>query len=360
MTDYEIYIFVVCLIVFVLLTGLSAICLAAITRLYKRLIRCGEEDEKLIKENDRLSVGYGKAGDIAATVFNILICAVFVLALGFSIYINTQDMSVSDTVPTMRVVKSDSMSEKYSANTYLFDNDLNDQFDTFDIVYTYKMPDEYELELYDVVVYELKGELIIHRIIAIEEPDDEHPDGRLFTLRGDANQYSDTYKVEYSQMKGIYRGERIRFVGSFVLFMQSPAGWLCVLLMVAVAIGLPILENNIGKSKYRRLVEIGQINDYELYLEIEKERLEKGGRVAAPTAPYLTGNSAAAGNVGAAEGKRKGKAKNTPAANNGFYDPVEVIKTDRPTDNGFYDMVELRGDGAYTPTDKSDEGGKKE
>jgi hypothetical protein len=49
MTDYEIYVFFLCLIVFVILTALSVVCLWIITRLSLRLIRDGLEDENILK-----------------------------------------------------------------------------------------------------------------------------------------------------------------------------------------------------------------------------------------------------------------------------------------------------------------------
>ena len=54
-------------------------------------------------------------------------------------------------------------------------------------------------------------------------------------------------------MKAIYRGYRIPFIGSFVLFMQSPAGWLCMLLIVGAMIASPILDNRLQKEKDIRI-----------------------------------------------------------------------------------------------------------
>ena len=45
MTDYEIYVFILCLIVFLILTALSVVCLWIITKLSLRLIRGGLEDK---------------------------------------------------------------------------------------------------------------------------------------------------------------------------------------------------------------------------------------------------------------------------------------------------------------------------
>ena len=50
MTQYEIYIFILCLIVFVLLTALSIICITLLTKMYLKLVRAGLEDDNLIKD----------------------------------------------------------------------------------------------------------------------------------------------------------------------------------------------------------------------------------------------------------------------------------------------------------------------
>ena len=59
--------------------------------------------------------------------------------------------------------------------------------------------------------------------------------------------------MTYEQMRGIYEGERVPFVGSFILFMQSPAGWLCILLVVLAIITTPIVEKKMEREKLERL-----------------------------------------------------------------------------------------------------------
>ncbi len=256
MTAFEIYIFILCLVVFVLLVALSAISLTSIVKMDKKLIRCGANDEQLIKEQKKIAKSCNSCAEKLLYIFGVLFTIVFVAVAVLAICMNFQKSSTSDTIPTLRVVVSTSMSDKLESNSYLEENNLDDQFDMFDIVLTYKMPDEYDLELYDIVVYEIDGTLVIHRIVAIEEPNDCHPDCRYFTLRGDNVQYSDSAKVTYDQMLGIYRGQRIRFVGSFILFLQSPAGWLCAALLIASIILIPVLDSHIGKIKQQRLDEI--------------------------------------------------------------------------------------------------------
>ena len=92
----------------------------------------------------------------------------------FSTYVNCQQNSTFDNIPTLKVVNSASMSVKHEDNKYLVENDLNDQFQTFDLILTYKLPKEEDLELYDIVVYEVDEILVIHRIVGIEEPNEQH------------------------------------------------------------------------------------------------------------------------------------------------------------------------------------------
>lgn len=104
---------------------------------------------------------------------------------------------------------------------------------------------------------------MIHRIIGIEEPNADHPNERYFLLKGDNNEIADRFPVRYEQMKGIYKGQRIPFLGSFVSFMQSPAGYLCVLLVIFGTIAAPLIEKKLQKEKELRLILIGVIKKAE-------------------------------------------------------------------------------------------------
>ena len=59
-------------------------------------------------------------------------------------------------------------------------------------------------------------------------------------------------------MQGIYEGSRIPFVGSFVLFLQSPAGWLCVLLVIFAMIATPVVEKKIKEETDKRVLSFAE------------------------------------------------------------------------------------------------------
>jgi hypothetical protein len=167
---------------------------------------------------------------------------------------------VTTNIPTLRVVYSDSMSKKHADNKYLVDNDLNNQFSRFDLIVTYQLPKEEDLKLYDIVVYEVEDVLLIHRIVGIEEPNEKHPDHRLFKLQGDNVKNPDSKAVEYGQMKAIYRDQRVPFLGSFIMFLQSPAGYMCFVLLIIEMIVSPSIAKRITRAEKARLEIIKQEN----------------------------------------------------------------------------------------------------
>ncbi len=261
MSSFEVYVFVLCFIVFTSLTALFSFLIATLIKLTVRLVRTGVEDERITKEYtqaQRRGCG-GCLPVVVDRVVSCILCCVLFVAFIFSLCVNFAGAPISDTVPTLSVVKSSSMAYKNEKNDYLFQNFLNDQFKTFDLVLLYKLPAEEDLKLYDVVLYEIDGTPIIHRIVGIEKPNDKHSD-YYFLLQGDALENPDRFPVYYHQMRGIYRGEHIPFVGSFVAFMQSVAGYLCILLVIFGIVATPIVEKRVNAVKRERLIAIGVIS----------------------------------------------------------------------------------------------------
>jgi len=231
--------------------------LTSITKMEIELIRFGHRDEAIKKQLNKKK-NENKALLWVSRIVSLLFCLIFVATFSFALYIQANEDRPANGVPSIKVVKSESMAEKSKANKYLFDNDLNDQLQMFDIVVCHHLPAEDELELYDVVVYKQEDIYVIHRIVGIEEPNEHHPNERHFLLQGDAVERPDKFPVRYSQMQGIYEGTRIPFVGSFVLFLQSSAGWLCVLLVIFSMIATPIVEKKIKEETDKRILSFAE------------------------------------------------------------------------------------------------------
>lgn len=258
MSGYDLYVFILCFIVFTIFTVLFSYMIYTIMQLQRKLMKHGHMDEEITKEYEKEQT----ASPVLAWVSRILslvLCLVFLVMFAFSLWMNATEDRPANGIPSIKVVKSESMASKHKENGYLVENGLDDQFQMFDIVVCNHLPPEEELALYDIVVYEHNDIYIIHRIVGIEEPNEKHPNERHFLLKGDANKYADEFPVLYSQMRGIYQGFRIPFVGSFVLFMQSPAGWLVILLVLFAMVGTPLVEKKLLQTRNARLVELGVI-----------------------------------------------------------------------------------------------------
>ena len=256
MTGFEIYVFVLCLVVFTLLTAMFTYLIASLTKMEIQFIRYGHRDEEIRKEKEK-ELNKNKNLSQAALWFNrivsLIVCLALLAVFAFAIYVRATEDKPANGIPSIKVVKSESMAKKHKNNKYLVENGLDNQFQMFDVVICNHLPDEEDLELYDIVIYKQDDMYIIHRIVGIEEPNAKHPNERHFLLQGDAVGSPDQFPVLYSQMQGIYEGERIPYVGSFLLFLQSPAGWLCVLLIVFGMIITPIVEKLIEREKNKRL-----------------------------------------------------------------------------------------------------------
>lgn len=252
MTGYESYIFLLCLLVFVALTAIFTAMTVELSSASVRLIRSGTEDKK-IEKNYQKSLRRKKSKNKVSKWITGIISGILIWLFAFSVYVNVAENKFTKSVPVFRVVKTESMSKRNKENKYLYEHNLTNQFSAFDLIITHKIPAEKDLKLYDVVVYEIDGILLVHRIVGIEEPNEKHPSERYFLLQGDAVGAPDRFPVLYKQMKGIYRGQKLPFVGSFVLFLQSPAGYMCMALIILVNVALPIMERKIDKEEQKRL-----------------------------------------------------------------------------------------------------------
>ncbi len=279
MEGFQLYVFFLCLIVYIALTSLFSFLIYLIGKQRAALISNGIEDEEIKKKlSKKLNKGQTKISKVLGAVEKILsvtLCVCFCLILVITGVSSCRGEDNVKNLPAIKVIASTSMSERYENNKYLFENDITDQLQMFDVVLLHQLPKEEDLKLYDIVVYEhISGALLIHRIINIEEPNEEHPNERYFLLQGDAVHYPDSFPVRYSQMRSIYYGDRIPNVGSFVYFMQSPAGIMCLILLAVALILMPVADNYLLKKEYER-VKIFVDNG-----EFDKEVLEfyKEGR----------------------------------------------------------------------------------
>ena len=252
---HETYVIVVCIIVFALFVLVFSTMIGMIQNLTLKVVRLGGLDNRIEREiarSRRCSRGVcAKISKIVNVLLSLILLVIFGAAFLMALSTADDPNAKVGSVPQMKIVLSQSMSKQHEKNTYLEENDLNNQFSMYDLLIIRELPAEEELELYDIIVYEIEGELVVHRIIGIEEPNSKHSE-RHFLLKGDASPYEDKFPVTYSQMRGIWEGEQVKFIGSFFLFMRSPGGYLCLILAIFAAIVSPILESGLWRAKKRR------------------------------------------------------------------------------------------------------------
>lgn len=252
MTAFDIYIFTLSVLIIVLMTGVSVAVVTIITKLSCKLIQSGAEDEKILAEVNKTQSKSEKIWKFIDKAVSLIFSILFLIAFALSTMVAcTKEISMGQ-IPVFRVVNSDSMSKKHEKNHYLVENNLNDQFDTFDLIITYDVPEEKDLKLYDVVVYRYEDMLVVHRIVQIIH----NKNGTYYMLQGDNEPRADVMPVYYDQMVAIYRGERIPFIGSFIKFMQSPAGWICIVLVIVAMFAGPFLDKKLENERAKRLAII--------------------------------------------------------------------------------------------------------
>lgn len=204
----------------------------------------GKYDKKIIDE-----INHPKKSPWFLLLFKILGWVVVgLLALMFLSGIVHRINSSYNPHFQMVMVPTGSMSYKNEANTYLEENDINNQFPANSLVALVKVDSIEDVKKYDVLCYaKSDGTQIIHRVIDIDE------DG-LMTLRGDANNANDPEKVAFSQVVGKYNNFYIPYVGSAVTYIQSNEG---ITVSVTVILSLLVWDfsDSFPENKYEERKE---------------------------------------------------------------------------------------------------------
>lgn len=145
-------------------------------------------------------------------------------------------------------VASASMSMKNEANPYLAN--INNQFNTFDVISLEKVESPSELNLYDVIAFTNdEGTNIIHRIVGVQQT----PNGPRYVTRGDSNNADDEYKPSIDDVIGEYSGTRVPYVGAFIMFLQSLSGIFTIAAVIYCLIMIESTGNKIYVAREERL-----------------------------------------------------------------------------------------------------------
>lgn len=206
------------------------------------------KQEKVIRSKKRASV-------VKNTLFYIvmtLIIPIFVFSLINKFQGNTTMIGDS----TVMVVASGSMSEKNEANDYLEKNNLNNQFNTYDIIVLEKVPSYFSLKKYDVIAFKNDdGINVIHRIVDMTIENGEW----VFITRGDSNNSNDKYHPKFDDVIGRYTNKKIGGIGIFIVFFQSAPGIMTVIAMVYVLTMMDRVNNKMEKAQEERIKHLDEV-----------------------------------------------------------------------------------------------------
>lgn len=238
-------------------------------------LKRGDRDIELIDsmvyENKPSVKKKRKAINITKNIVYYTFLAFIIPIFGLSIYSKIKDNVTSIGGNSVLVVASGSMSEKNESNDYLYTYNLNDQFQTYDMIIVSKVDDVSKLSTFDIIAFKNnKGTNIIHRIKEIIVVNDEV----RFITRGDANNADDVYRPKFDDIIGVYSGRRIKGIGIFVMFFQSYAGIITVVSVVYTMIYISFFSRKLEDATFDRKVlldnifDVDSLND-ESYLEFE-------------------------------------------------------------------------------------------
>lgn len=190
------------------------------------LIKAGRKDKEVLKEGARIK--RKKVSKTSLIITNIIGIGILVTCAGLILIKNlTNPLNLFDAIPV--AIVSGSMEAKDDDNKYLDENELDNQFSAGSIIILHKLPEKNELKMFDVVAYKNKDKVtVVHRIIGFGYYDndtfvmtDNVNDATEFIFRGDNNTINDTSYVHYSDMIGIYKNEKVSYLGYVVEFAQS-------------------------------------------------------------------------------------------------------------------------------------------
>ena len=242
---------------------------AVVTILFRNFIKSsikeihnGERDieliDQMVYESDEGVIRRRRAAQFGKTVVYYAFLAVLIPLFGLSLYSRIKNNVTQFGDNAVMVVASGSMSVKQETNTYLFTYNLNNQFQTYDLITVNVVKKSSQLKLYDVIAYRNnKGINVIHRIIDFDTTGSE----LRYITRGDANASSDSYHPKFKDVIGKYTNKRIPGIGVFVMFFQSYAGMVTIASVVYCTIMISHYHKKLDDETDTRQEMLSQVFD---------------------------------------------------------------------------------------------------
>ena len=230
-------------------------------------IESGKRDIELLDEHIHKNIPDVKkrkkiAGIIKTVIFYVVI-AILIPILSLALYSKLTGNVSMVGGKAMMVVATGSMSYKHNSNDYLEENDLNNHFPAFSIIFVEKVEQD-ELKQYDVISFvNDEGRNIIHRIIDVVIENGE----TKYITRGDANNKTDDYHVCYNDIVGRYYDVYIPGVGMLILFFQSFPGFITFLAVLYCLLMIDHFSKKTQEVSEKRVLKLNSAINYSGSLE---------------------------------------------------------------------------------------------
>ncbi len=183
-------------------------------------------------------------GRIILNVIFYLIMVIFIAVLIFSL---VEKISGKDIYPFFgyrgMIVKSGSMSFKYEDYKEFLEGH-DEQFKINDFVFTRRLKDGEEPDVYDIVTFKIGNETVIHRVVEIKY--DAVTGEKLYVTRGDAAPKSDSPK-KIEDITGIYCFSMGQF-GVVVKFFKSSYGIIALIACLTIIAITSLILNYLKKK----------------------------------------------------------------------------------------------------------------
>ncbi len=152
------------------------------------------------------------------------------------------------------VIKTGSMETVDNSNTYIYDYNLNNQITQYSLIQMDEVKEE-DMRLYDIYAFYGKdNEIIVHRLIAINEG----ANGLTYTFRGDANPASAPYErnISFDRVIARYNGNSNYIFGVITLYLSSNIGLITIFFAFSTALFFDLFEARSNKVATRRKLVI--------------------------------------------------------------------------------------------------------
>ncbi len=168
---------------------------------------------------------------------NIIVKLIYVLLIPIIIWdllIMVQTIRNPNEVPSVNGIKT----------FCIVSGSMRPEIDINDVVIVKEVP-ETEINVGDVISFNTDGEIVTHRIIAIEKG---QYNKNLYITKGDANNVEDEEKITYEDIEGKYIN-KIPKVGKIIFALKSKT---TLVIVLAVLILLYMIEQKSNNKKIQR------------------------------------------------------------------------------------------------------------